>query len=45
MNDSNPTLGPDRERTRVRWPTWAGAIVVLGCLVTVAYTIVETFWG
>ena len=28
-----------------RWQLAVGAFVVLGCLVTVAYAIGETFWG
>jgi hypothetical protein len=35
-------------RTRSSSRTWqlaVGAFVALGCLVTVAYTWIETFWG
>ena len=28
-----------------KWQVWALAIVVLGCLATVGYTVVEIFWG
>ena len=28
-----------------RWPLWAGVIVALGCLATIAYAVIETFWG
>lgn len=28
-----------------RWQGWVAALVVLGCLATAGYTIVEIFWG
>lgn len=28
-----------------KWQGWVVALVVLGCLATAGYAIVETFWG
>lgn len=28
-----------------KWQRWVAALVVLGCLATAGYAIVETFWG
>jgi len=28
-----------------KWQIWMIALVVLGCLATAGYAIVETFWG
>jgi hypothetical protein len=28
-----------------KWQIWVAALVVLGCLATAGYAIVETFWG
>jgi hypothetical protein len=28
-----------------RWQLLAGLVVLLGCLATIAYTIIETVWG
>lgn len=32
------------QRSR-HWQTLVGAFVALGCLVTAAYAVAETFWG
>jgi hypothetical protein len=30
---------------QAKWQTWAVVLVVVGCLATVAYAVVENFWG
>jgi hypothetical protein len=30
---------------RAKWQGWVLALVVLGCLATAGYAVVETFWG
>jgi len=33
----------DQEQTSSRWPLWAGIMVVIGCLATVAATLNDIF--
>ena len=33
------------EEPKPGWEKWAGALVALGMIATVAYAVVETFWG
>jgi hypothetical protein len=35
----------DPHREEGRWQIWAGAVVLLGCLLTAAYAVMEMFWG
>jgi hypothetical protein len=45
-------MAPDRELDsgpphahQAKWQAWALVLVVLGCLATAGYAVVENFWG
>lgn len=43
-NPDVPQNQQDSASSKV-WQIWAGVIVLLGCIATAAYAVVENFWG
>lgn len=45
VREDQPSAAQPPHAHAAKWQGWVLALVVLGCLGTAGYAIVETFWG
>jgi hypothetical protein len=44
-SENRPSVPADAGEKSGRWQRLVGALVALGCLITAAFAVVQTFWG